>query len=415
MIGIGVERVFHAFVDAARAVVVHEITDLRRRGADRQHTVVAVRREQAVARARRRAEGVRRPGTVPVAVHVHVVVRVGRVFVGHVVAVVVDAVARVVHRTGVGGGDRIAAVRAGGHGAGDAVVAVPVGVGVGHARARRVELGGAREGEHVAVVAVGRVHHEVHGHAAGRGGDGGIAVPVVVRIRVVGGGAARLVHRAVAVVVRAVAGLDRAGVDRGARVVAVGADVRRRGDGDVHVRHGIERADVLPIREDVGPAAGDGRLGVEVAVEADHLGGVEAGGVRVGDGGAGRETGRRVAGHARGGRDRVVAIVEVLLKNAVLLLAAGGEGEEDEDGESGTEHANLERTFRIASRRRATRLSKKEHPSRAERGVYVFFKQKSIKSQKKRSGPRQAFAYRGPVGRWPYCVSTVQWQSEPVP
>ncbi len=325
-------------VGRAVAVLVHvaAVADFRGPRVDGRVAVVAVGPVRDVARGH--AARLRPRGGTALAVAVRIRVE-GRLhaFVHGFVAVVVDPIAHL-GVAGVAEGGAVVAVAlvggfrprrliAGHLGRGPGV-AVVIGVLVPRALGRRADRGVEVVGQAIAVL----VHAPRVADLLRAGVDGRVAVvAVAVHAREAGSDAAGERAPTGAVVVAVAVRVDHRARDgdAGARVVAVGADVRHRGDGDVHVRHGIERADVLPIREDVDPAAGDDRLGVKVAIEADHLGGVEAGGVGVGDGGASREAGRRIAGHARGGRDRVVAIVEVLLGNAVPLLVAGGEGGEE--------------------------------------------------------------------------------------
>ena len=188
-----------------------------------------------------------------VAVAIEVVVRVpgggvGRLLVDASVAVVVDAVAGL---GGAGAHTRIVVVavtarahvaRGGGAGVrGDGGIAVAVGVGVVVPRggvhrgglvdrAVAVVVVGGRAvlvcaGVHprTRVVAVGVVEHVARGRRAGLHRGGRLAVPVAVRIAVVVRRVrGTIVHRTVAVVVDAVAGLGGAGVHVRVGVVAVG-------------------------------------------------------------------------------------------------------------------------------------------------------------------------------------------------
>ncbi len=227
------------------------------------------------------------------------------------ITIVVRTVEAHLRRPGVDAGDGVVAVGAIGHvadgpiarGVGDREVAVAVAVDIlvprGQARRRAVrvvreavailvhveriaDLGGTGVDAGVAVVAVGVVHHVADGHAARRGGDREVAVRVAVGIRVERGAAARLVDAAGAVVVHAVADLRRHRVDGGGGVVAVEADVRRRGDDDVVLRvaghRGID-AHVIGVtgavvREDVGRLRDD-RETVQVVIEGEHRSGAD--------------------------------------------------------------------------------------------------------------------------------------------
>ena len=134
------------------------------------------------------------------------------------------------------------------------------------------------------VVAVGAGSGVPAGHRARRRRAGGRAVAVAVRVEVVGGGRETVVHHPVAVVVHRVAGLGRGGVNRRARVVAVGG-VRhppgrgRAGGGGVG-RVPVAVAVRVPV-ERGHHALVDAAIAVVVDAVAGLHGAVEHGGVGV--------------------------------------------------------------------------------------------------------------------------------------
>ncbi len=347
VVGDGVAR----FVDLPVAVVVHAVAGLGRAGLDRSVRVVAVTALDGVVA--RLGTGVRDEPVHAVAVAVHVQVPdddASRTIIHDTVAVVVDAVADLglagrprevvvvaigarrdvprglgarrggaVHRTA----DRIAvlvrevhAARALVH---DVVAVVVDGV---------ADLGLAGRPREVVVVAVVVARGEPLGLGARRDGTvHATAGRVTVHIRVPGAGArCAVVHQVVAVVVLAVAGFRRAGVDRDVVVLAItglNRVVRR-----LHARHHGLRGDPVVVLVGVPvPRRAPRRTVVHevVAVVVDAVAGL--GRVRVIE--VARVIAVRVARHEAGTLNRaraarrfaVPVAIEVPVEGSVLQRA----------------------------------------------------------------------------------------------